>query len=187
MAYIIRPTCILLYQVMHAQRAGAWAVIVYDQIYEALITMSKPPGSPDTSIPAVFVSQKAGQLMKSLMELDEVYATITPVRCRVTQPAWQTWSECPCRIVFCMVLVPLAHGRYLLGFKLVRKEVQSSCTALLGVLTLSLYQGYALLRRAPARRRLALTALDHNADILHARHAPAFCALVLLLPCAYSA
>ena len=57
-------------QVMHAQEAGAAAAIVYDNIYENLVIMSKPLGHPDTAIPAVFVSQHSGFILSKLLEVD---------------------------------------------------------------------------------------------------------------------
>lgn len=55
-----RLNCTFDVKVRNAQNAGAIAAIVYDDIYEPLVVMSKPPSSPDSSIPAVFVSQQAG-------------------------------------------------------------------------------------------------------------------------------
>ncbi len=42
--------------------------------------MSKPAGHPDVGIPAVFVSQKAGIIMRRLMTPGESIAVIVPVR-----------------------------------------------------------------------------------------------------------
>lgn len=54
---------------------------------QALIIMSKPPGNPEPNIPAVFVSQKAGIIMKKLLALDDIRVNITPVRrCRRLPP-----------------------------------------------------------------------------------------------------
>lgn len=64
---------------LHAQAAGAIAAIVYDDVYESLIIMSKPYGHPDPGIPSVFVTQKAGVIMRKLMSLDEIRVHITPV------------------------------------------------------------------------------------------------------------
>lgn len=66
-------------QVMNAQAAGAVAAIVYDDVYESLIIMSKPKGHPDPDIPSVFVSEKAGILMRKLMTLDVIRVRLTPV------------------------------------------------------------------------------------------------------------
>ena len=51
----------------HAQEAGASAAIVYDDVYEALIIMSKPRDHAEPGIPSVFVAQKTGIVMKKLM------------------------------------------------------------------------------------------------------------------------
>lgn len=40
-------------QVRHAEQAGARAAIVYDDVYESLIIMSKPQDHPDPGIPSV--------------------------------------------------------------------------------------------------------------------------------------
>lgn len=40
-------------QVRNAEGAGAIAAIVYDDVYEPLIIMSKPPDHPDPGIPSV--------------------------------------------------------------------------------------------------------------------------------------
>ena len=66
-------------QVRNAEAAGAGAVIVYDNIYEALIIMAKPLGNPDPLIPAVFVSQKTGVVMRKLVTAGATYAEILPV------------------------------------------------------------------------------------------------------------
>ncbi len=55
------------------------AAIVYDDVYESLIIMSKPKGHPDPFIPSVFVSQKAGYIMRKLMTDDTIRVRITPV------------------------------------------------------------------------------------------------------------
>lgn len=66
-------------QVQHAQDAGAVAAIVYDDVYEALIIMSKPRDHEDPGIPAVFVAQKTGIMMKKLMSPGATIVRITPV------------------------------------------------------------------------------------------------------------
>ncbi len=66
-------------QVKHAQDAGAVAAIVYDDVYEALIIMSKPRDHEDPRIPAVFVAQKTGIVMKKLMSPGTTVVRITPV------------------------------------------------------------------------------------------------------------
>lgn len=67
-------------QVRHAQQAGASAAIVYDDVYEALIIMSKPRDHPDPGIPAVFVSEKAGIIMKKLITPGQTRVHIVAVR-----------------------------------------------------------------------------------------------------------
>jgi len=66
--------------VRHAEAAGAVAAIVYDDAYEPLIIMSKPVGHESPSIPAVFVSQKSGIIMKKLMTPGVTVARIMPVK-----------------------------------------------------------------------------------------------------------
>lgn len=66
-------------QVKYAQDAGAVAAIVYDDVYEALIIMSKPRDHEDPGIPAVFVAQKTGIVMKKLMSPGITVVRITPV------------------------------------------------------------------------------------------------------------
>ena len=53
---------------------------MYDNVYEALVIMSKPAGHPDPGIPAVFVSRKSGDYMKSMMAM-----MMGPVRVRIVQ------------------------------------------------------------------------------------------------------
>jgi hypothetical protein len=65
--------------VRHAEAAGAIAAIVYDDVYEALIIMSKPRDHPDPGIPAVFVSMKAGIIMRKLMTPGLTRVRIVPV------------------------------------------------------------------------------------------------------------
>lgn len=64
----------------NAELAGASAAIVYDDVYEALIIMSKPRGNPDPLIPSVFVSEKAGIIMKKLLTPGQTRVRIMPVR-----------------------------------------------------------------------------------------------------------
>ena len=66
-------------QVRHAEQAGASAAIVYDDVYEALIIMSKPRDHPDPGIPAVFVSEKAGIIMKKLITPGQTRVRIVAV------------------------------------------------------------------------------------------------------------
>jgi E3 ubiquitin-protein ligase RNF13 len=69
--------------VRHAQHAGAAAAIVYDNTYEPLIIMSKPAGHASPGIPAVFISQKSGIIMKKLMTPGVTVAHIMPVSSQV--------------------------------------------------------------------------------------------------------
>ncbi|GLI68392.1 hypothetical protein VaNZ11_012778 [Volvox africanus] len=71
--------CTFDIKVMNAQNAGAMAAIVYDDVYESLIIMSKPKGHQDPVIPSVFVSQKAGIIMRKLMTIDTIRVRITPL------------------------------------------------------------------------------------------------------------
>ena len=63
----------------NAESAGAVAAIVYDNVYEALIIMAKPLGNPDPDIPAIFVSQKSGIVMRKMVSTGITYAEINPV------------------------------------------------------------------------------------------------------------
>eukprot|EP00891_Asterochloris_glomerata_P002536 jgi/Astpho2/2536/Aster-x0539 len=63
----LHTNCTFDDKVRHAEQAGAMAAIIYDDQYEALIIMSKPLGHPDPGIPAVFVTQKTGIIVKRLM------------------------------------------------------------------------------------------------------------------------
>eukprot|EP00983_Pelagomonas_calceolata_P011189 360150-Pelagomonas_calceolata.AAC.14 len=47
--------CTCMFQVRHAEQAGAQAAIVYDDLYESLIIMSKPQEHPDPGIPSVLM------------------------------------------------------------------------------------------------------------------------------------
>ena len=71
-------------QVLHAEQAGAAGAIVYDDVYEALIIMSKPRDHAEPGIPAVFVAQKTGIVMKKLMTPASTLVRITPVRARAS-------------------------------------------------------------------------------------------------------
>ena len=55
------------------------AAIICDDQYEALIIMSKPLGHPDPGIPAVFVTQKTGIIVKRLMTEGVTVVRITLV------------------------------------------------------------------------------------------------------------
>lgn len=74
------PTnCTFDIKVRNAERAGAAAAIVYDDAYEALIIMSKPFGNPEPGIPSVFVSAKAGLVMRKLLVPGQTRVRLTPV------------------------------------------------------------------------------------------------------------
>ena len=64
----------------HAEDAGASGAIVYDDVYEALIIMSKPRDHAEPGIPSVFVAQKTGIVMRKLMTPGATIVRITPVR-----------------------------------------------------------------------------------------------------------
>ena len=68
-----------LMQVRNAQEAGAIAAIVYDNVYEPLIIMSKPLGHADPDIPAVFVAQKTGVVMQKFLTTGTVTVRIIQV------------------------------------------------------------------------------------------------------------
>ena len=53
---------------------------MYDDKYEALIIMSKHPDHISPSIPAVFINQNSGLVLKKLMSPGVSVVTITPVR-----------------------------------------------------------------------------------------------------------
>ncbi|KIZ01893.1 hypothetical protein MNEG_6073 [Monoraphidium neglectum] len=73
------PTnCTFDVKVRNAERAGAAAAIVFDDAYEALIIMSKPLGNPDPGIPSVFVSAKAGLVMRKLLVPGQTRVRLTP-------------------------------------------------------------------------------------------------------------
>lgn len=77
--YILRFFCVS-FQVRNAQNAGALAAIVYDDMYESLIIMSKPPNHADPLIPSCFITLRSGMLIRRLLELDfEARARIVPV------------------------------------------------------------------------------------------------------------
>lgn len=73
-------------------------------VYVALPARSAtlpPPGHPDPLIPAVFVSQKAGIIMRKLMTLDVIRVRITPVGApvRMQQAGVAPEGMRPCRAV----------------------------------------------------------------------------------------
>lgn len=66
-------------QVRNAEDAGASAAIIYDDKYEALIIMSKRADHPAPGIPAVFINQNSGLILKKLLTPGVSMVTITPV------------------------------------------------------------------------------------------------------------
>ncbi|GBF89625.1 hypothetical protein Rsub_02343 [Raphidocelis subcapitata] len=70
--------CTFDVKVRNAERAGASAAIVFDDAFEALIIMSKPPGNPEPGIPGVFVSAKAGLVMRKLLVPGQTRVRLTP-------------------------------------------------------------------------------------------------------------
>ena len=72
--------CTFDVKVSHAEDAGASAAIVYDDLYEGLLIMSKPLGNPDPGIPSVFIDKNSGSLFKTLLQAGSlVQVIITPV------------------------------------------------------------------------------------------------------------
>ena len=94
-------------QVRHAQQAGAAAAIVYDNAYEPLIIMSKPAGHASPGIPAVFISQKSGIIMKKLMTPGVTIAHIMPVR-----PCSLFWSP-ESKLHACIWTMPVHVAPYI--------------------------------------------------------------------------
>ncbi len=77
---------------------------------QSLIIMSKPAGHPDVDIPAVFVSQKAGIIMRRLITPGESVAVIIPVRASPqTLRVWAHEVSCPspsCCSLMCLAVMP---------------------------------------------------------------------------------
>ncbi|WPT18143.1 Receptor-like proteiny region, transmembrane domain- and RING domain-containing protein 2 [Picochlorum sp. SENEW3] len=72
--------CTFDVKVSHAEAAGASAAIIYDDLYEGLLIMSKPLGNPDPGIPSVFIDKNSGYLFKTLLQAGSlVQVIITPV------------------------------------------------------------------------------------------------------------
>ena len=73
-------TCTFDVKVANAEKAGAAAVIIYDDFYEGLIMMSKPVEDEDPGIPSVFISRDSGYLLRALIGSGGlVQVIITPV------------------------------------------------------------------------------------------------------------
>jgi hypothetical protein len=74
------PGCPFSYKVENAAKAGAAAAIIYDDIYEGLIVMSKSEDGEEPTIPSVFISRDSGYLLKTLLLTgSNVQLIITPV------------------------------------------------------------------------------------------------------------
>eukprot|EP00951_Prasinocladus_malaysianus_P012488 scaffold93124_cov39-Prasinocladus_malaysianus.AAC.1 len=67
---------LVILQVRNAEQAGAVAAIVYDDIFEQLLIMSKPVTSDDPRIPSVFIAKKDGLILKEMMSRDSVVIII---------------------------------------------------------------------------------------------------------------
>lgn len=91
-----------------AELAGASSAIVHDDVYEALIIMSKPRDHPDPGIPAVFVSEKAGIIMRKLMTPGVTRVRIMPVSRMGQQLLWT--------LFVCTVVVGLPTAEHLYVF-----------------------------------------------------------------------
>lgn len=75
-----KPGCPFAYKVDNAAKAGASAAIIYDDMYEGLLVMSKPEEGEEPSIPSVFISRDSGYLLKTLLLTGGiVQVIITPV------------------------------------------------------------------------------------------------------------
>ena len=94
-------------QVRHAEEAGAAGAIVYDDVYEALIIMSKPRDHAEPGIPSVFVAQKTGIVMKRLMSPGSTIVRIAPVSLLSSRSGWQYPAEFWKRAVCFAVIVGL--------------------------------------------------------------------------------
>ncbi|KAK9809940.1 hypothetical protein WJX72_002135 [[Myrmecia] bisecta] len=97
----VHTNCTFDFKVRHAETAGASAAIVYDDVYESLIIMSKPQENPEPGIPAVFVSQKTGVMMKKLMSPGVTIARITPF----TDELWMSMLMSACAGVLAVSVV----------------------------------------------------------------------------------
>jgi len=74
------PGCPFSYKVQNAAKAGAAAAIIYDDMYEGLLVMSKSEEGEEPTIPSVFISRDSGYLLKTLLLTGStVQLIITPV------------------------------------------------------------------------------------------------------------
>ena len=73
--------CTFDMKVRNAEEAGAIAALVYDDLYEGLIIMSKSTENEEPRIPSVFVSKESGQLLKTLAQSGQrqVQVILTPL------------------------------------------------------------------------------------------------------------
>jgi len=73
--------CTFDVKVRNAEKAGAVAALVYDDLYEGLIIMSKSMENEEPTIPSVFVSKESGQLLKTLAQSGkrQVQVILTPL------------------------------------------------------------------------------------------------------------
>jgi E3 ubiquitin-protein ligase RNF13 len=73
--------CTFDIKVRNAEEAGAVAALVYDDLYEGLIIMSKSAENEEPRIPSVFVSKESGQLLKTLAQSGQrqVQVILTPL------------------------------------------------------------------------------------------------------------
>ena len=78
-----RHRCTFDVKVKHAEKQGAAAAVIYDDVYESLVIMSKPVENPDPQIPSIFVSKSSGLYLRALVEVSEgasdVEVIITPM------------------------------------------------------------------------------------------------------------
>ncbi|PRW61507.1 receptor homology transmembrane domain- and RING domain-containing 1-like isoform X1 [Chlorella sorokiniana] len=84
--------CTFDVKVAHAEGAGAVAAVVYDDVYEPLILMAKDPRHPDPGIPAAFVTQRSGIMMRRLMVEGKTVVTLTPL----TEALWLSMIMSAC-------------------------------------------------------------------------------------------
>lgn len=81
-----QTNCSFDVKVKNAEDAGASAAIIYDDKYEALIIMSKRADHPAPGIPAVFINQNSGLILKKLLTPGVSMVTITPT----TDAVWMS-------------------------------------------------------------------------------------------------
>ncbi|GAX82721.1 hypothetical protein CEUSTIGMA_g10147.t1 [Chlamydomonas eustigma] len=105
--------CTFDVKVMNAQMAGAAAAIVYDNVFENLIIMSKPPGHPSPGIPSVFINQQAGLLLTKLLQVEG------QLRVRITPMTGSEWIT----LLMSLVMVLMALLTFMASFYFVRLSV----------------------------------------------------------------